>query len=326
MTRLACRLLSALIAAVALGAVHAQQPDRLVFATDWLAQAEHGGFYQALAEGTYRRHGLDVTIRMGGPQVNGLQLLAARRLDIAMADALQVLSAVEQKVPVVAIAATFQKNPTVIISHPGVATIEELKGKPIAVSAASNTTFWPWLKQRYGFSDDQKRPYAFSVQPFLVDPKLSQQGFATSEPFSIEKAGVKPVVFLLAELGYPPYSAVLAVTRDTLAKRPDVLARFVRASAEGWKSYLTNPAPGNALIKRENPQMSDELLAYGHGKMLEYAIVTGTDTATSGLLTMSEARWRQTIDFLMGARLARPNADYASAFTLSIVRDVKVLP
>ena len=312
--------------AAAAVAAHAQQPDRLVFATDWLAQAEHGGFYQALAEGTYRKHGLDVTIRMGGPQVNGLQLLAARRLDIAMADALQVLSAVEQNVPVTAVAAKFQKNPTVIIAHPGVATLEDLKGKPIAVSSASATTFWPWLKQRFGFTDDQKRPYAFSVQPFLVDPKLSQQGFATSEPFSIEKGGVKPVVFLLAELGYPPYSEVLAVTRDTLAKRPDVLARFVRASAEGWKSYLANPAPGNALIKRENPQMSDELLAYGHRKMLEYAIVTGTDTATSGLLTMSEARWRQTIDFLMSTGLAKPNADYASAFTLSIVRDVKVLP
>jgi NitT/TauT family transport system substrate-binding protein len=137
---------------------------------------------------------------------------------------------------------------------------------------------------------------------------------------------VKPVVFLLAELGYPPYSEVLAVTRDTLARRSEALRRFVRASAEGWKSYLADPAPGNALIKRENPQMSVELLAYGHRKMREYAIVTGTDTAASGLLTMSDARWRQTIDFLMSAGLAKPNVDYASAFTLSIVRDVKVLP
>jgi len=322
------RLLCAFIAATSLAAVPApaQQPERIVFATDWLAQAEHGGFYQALAEGTYRKHGLDVTIRMGGPQVNGLQLLAANRIDIAMADALQVLSAVEQRVPVVAIAATFQKNPTVIIAHPGVANIEALKGRPIAVAAASNTTFWPWLKQRYGFTDDQKRPYAFSVQPFLVDRKLAQQGFATSEPFSIEKGGVQPVVFLLAELGYPPYSEVLAVTRDTLAKRAEVLARFIRASAEGWKSYLADPAAGNALIKRENPQMSDELLAYGHRKLLEHAIVTGTDTAANGLLTMTEARWQQTIDFLRAARLAKPNVDYATAFTLSIVRDVKVLP
>ena len=326
MNSLVCRLLYALIAAAAVAGAHAQQPDRIVFATDWLAQAEHGGFYQAIAEGTYRKHGLDVTIRMGGPQVNGLQLLAAGQLDVVMADALQVLSATEQKVPITAIAATFQKNPTVIIAHPGVAKLEDLKGKPIAVSAASNTTFWPWLKLRYGFTDAQKRPYAFSVQPFLVDRNLSQQGFATSEPFSIEKGGVKPVVFLLAELGYPPYSEVLAVTRETLAKRADALARFVRASAEGWKSYLANPAPGNALIKRDNPQMSDELLAYGHRKMREHAIVTGSDTATGGLLTMTDTRWRQTIDFLTSAGLAKPNVDYASAFTLSIVRDVRVLP
>lgn len=320
------QLLSVLVALGTVAAASAQQPDRIVFATDWFAQAEHGGFYQAVAEGIYRRHGLDVTIRMGGPQVNGLQLLAAGQLDVVMADALQVLSAVEQSVPVIAIAATFQKNPTVIIAHPGVATLEDLKGKPIAVSAASNTTFWPWLKQRYGFTDDQKRPYAFSVQPFLVDARLSQQGFATSEPYSIEKAGVKPVVFLLAEQGYPPYSEVLAVRRDAIAQRADVLARFVRASAEGWKSYLANPAAGNALIKRDNPQMSDELLAYGHQKMREYAIVTGSDTATGGLLTMTEARWQRTLDFLRATGLAKNGVDYASAFTLSIVRDVKVLP
>src|SRR5690349_10347313 len=193
--------------------------DRIVFATDWLAQAEHGGFYQALAEGTYKKHGLDVTIRMGGPQVNGLQLLAANQIDVAMADGLQVLAAVEQSVPLVAFAATFQKNPTVIIAHPGVGKLEDLKGKPIAIGAASNTTFWPWLRQKYGFTDGQKRPYGFSVQPFLADPKLSQQGFATSEPFSIEKAGVVPVVFLLADLGYPPYSEVLVATRTNLTRR-----------------------------------------------------------------------------------------------------------
>ena len=326
MTRLFVRLLLALAAFAMPVTVPAQAPDRLVFATDWLAQAEHGGFYQAVAEGTYRKHGLDVTIRMGGPQVNGLQLLAAGQLDVVMGDALQVLSAVEQSVPITAIAATFQKNPTVIIAHPGVAKLEDLKAKPIAVGAAANTTFWPWLKQRYGFTDDQKRPYAFSVQPFLVDSSLSQQGFATSEPFSIEKGGVKPVVFLLAEQGYPPYSEVLAVRRDALAKRGEVLTRFVRASAEGWKSYLANPAPGNALIKRDNPQMSDQLLAYGHRKMKEYAIVTGGDVPTAGLLTMTDKRWQQTLDFLRTTGLAKANVDYAQAWTLSIVKDVRVLP
>jgi NitT/TauT family transport system substrate-binding protein len=319
-------LLLALLAAVASAAAPAQQPERVVFATDWLAQAEHGGYYQALAEGTYRKHGLDVSIRMGGPQLNGLQLLAAGQLDVVMGDALQVLSAVEQGIPVTAIAATFQRNPTVIIAHPGVTRLEDLKGRPIAVSAAANTTFWPWLKQRYGFTDDQKRPYAFSVQPFLVDKSLSQQGFATSEPFSIEKGGVKPAVFLLAEQGYPPYSEVLAVRRDTLAGRADALRRFVRASAEGWKSYLADPAPGNALIRRDNPQMSEELLAYGHRKMKEYAIVTGADAANAGLLTMTDARWQRTLEFLRAAGLTRPQVDYTQAWTLSIVGDVKVLP
>jgi NitT/TauT family transport system substrate-binding protein len=306
------------------GIVHAQ--DRVVFATDWLAQAEHGGFYQAVAEGTYRKHGLDVTIRMGGPQVNGLQLLAAGQIDVAMGDALQALSAVEQNVPVVAIGATFQKNPTVIIAHPGVTRLGDLKGRPIAIGAASNNTFWPWLRQRYGFTDDQKRPYAFSVQPFLADRRLSQQGFVTSEPFSIEKAGVKPVVFLLANLGYPPYSEVLIVTGDTLGKRRDVLTRFLRASAEGWKSYLANPAPGNALIKQANPQMGDDLLAYGWRKMKEFALVDAGDAMRSGLLTMTEARWDATVEFLKSAGLAKPGVDYSRAWTLDIVKDVRVLP
>lgn len=308
------------------GAAGAQPPDRLVFATDWLAQAEHGGFYQAVANGIYKQYDLDVTIRMGGPQVNGLQLLAAGQLDIVMGDALQVVSAVEQKVPVTAIAATFQKNPTVVIAHPGVSKLADLKGKPIALSSAANTTFWPWLKQHYGFTEDQKRPYGFSVQPFLADAKLSQQGFVTSEPFSIEKGGVKPAVFLLADLGYPPYSEVLAVTNTTLNKRADALRRFVLASAEGWKSYLADPEPGNALIKRDNPQMGDDLLAYGHRKMKEYAIVTAGEAATQGLLSMTDARWTQTFDFLRSAGLAKPGIDYAKAYTLSIVRDVKVLP
>lgn len=304
----------------------AQALEKLTFSTDWLAQAEHGGFYQAVAEGIYKRYGLDVTVKSGGPQVNGLQLLAARQLDVVMADALQVTSAIEQKVPLVTIAATFQKNPTVIIAHMGVAGLADLKGKPIAVSSAANTTFWPWLKQRYGYTDDQKRPYAFSVQPFLVDKNLSQQGFATSEPFTIEKGGVKPAVFLLADVGYPPYSQALVVTRDTLAKRADALRRFVLASAEGWRSYLANPAPGNALIKQANPEMSDDLLAYGHAKMKEYAIVAGEDTKARGLLTMTDARWQATLEFLRSAGLAKPDVDYRQAWTLDIVDKVKVLP
>ena len=317
---------TAIAVALACGAPQAQTPQRFVFATDWLAQAEHGGFYQAVAEGTYKKYGLDVEIRMGGPQVNGLQLLAAGQLDIAMADALQVTSAVEQNVPVVAIAATFQKNPTVLIAHPGVTRLEDLKGRPIAIGAASNTTFWPWLRQKYGYTDSQKRPYGFSVQPFLADRKLSQQGFATSEPFSIEKGGVRPSVLLLADYGYPPYSETLVVTRKTLASRRDALERFIRASAEGWKSYLAHPAPGNALIRQANPQMGEDLLAYGVRQLNERDIVVNSDARRFGLLTMTDVRWNATIAFLRSTGLAKPGVDYSRAYTLDLVKAVRVVP
>ena len=314
------------LVASAIAPLHAQPLQKIVFSTDWLAQAEHGGFYQAVAEGTYRKYGLDVDIRMGGPQVNGLQLLAAGQLDVAMADALQVMSAIEQNVPLLAFAATFQKNPTVLIAHPGVSRIEDLKGKPVALASASNTTFWPWLRQKYGFTDDQKRPYGFSVQPFLADRTLSQQGFATSEPFSIEKAGVRPVVFLLADYGYPPYSEALVVTQKTLRDRRDALERFLRASAEGWRSYLANPAPGDALIKQANPQMTDDLLAYGVRKLREYEIVTGGDARRFGLLTMTDGRWQATAEFLRATGLAKPEVDYHRAYTLDVVKAVRVVP
>ncbi len=322
------RLLAMLAVA---GAAHAQAAEnqaseKLVFGTNWYAQAEHGGFYQALAEGTYRKHGLDVTVRMGGPQVNGLQLLLAGQMDLFMGYDLQTLQVVAQDLPVVTVAATFQKDPAVIIAHPGVAQLEALKGRPIAISAASETTFWPWLRARYGFTDDQKRPYTFSVQPFLLDPRLAQQGYATSEPYSIEKAGVKPVLFLLADLGYPPYAQTIVATRDTLAKRRDALRRFVQATAEGWKSYLANPAPGNALIRRDNPQMEDALLAYGLAKLKEYAIVTGGDAARAGILTMTDARWKRTFEFMVAAKMVKPDLDYRRAYTLEVVRDVRVLP
>jgi NitT/TauT family transport system substrate-binding protein len=323
--RFTARFAAAALALVA-GAAAAQPLPRLVFGTNWYAQAEHGGFYQAVAEGLYRKHGLDVEIRMGGPQVNGLQLLLAGQFDLFMGYDLQTLHAVAQDLPVVTVAATFQKDPAVIIAHPGVAKLEELKGRPIAISSASDTTFWPWLRIRYGFDDAQKRPYAFSVQPFLVDKRLSQQGYATSEPYSIEKGGVKPVVFLLADLGYPPYAQTIVVTRDTLAKRRDALKRFVRASAEGWKSYLANPAPGNALVKRDNPQMEDDLIAFGIRKMKEYGIVTGGDAAKLGIMTMTDARWQRTFAFMAETKTVKPDLDHRRAYTLDIVREVKVLP
>jgi NitT/TauT family transport system substrate-binding protein len=309
-------------------AVHgaAQPLTKLVFTTNWYAQAEHGGFYQAVAEGIYRKHGLDVEIRMGGPQVNGLQILVARQADLFMGYDIQTAQAVAQGLPVVTVAATFQKDPAAIIAHPDVKSLEELKGRPIFISPASHTTFWPWLKARYGFTDAQLRPYSFSVQPFLVDKRAAQQGYITSEPYSIEKAGIKPSVFLLADLGYPPYAETIVVTRGTLAARKGAIEKFIRASAEGWKSYLANPAPGNALVKRDNPRIEDALIAYGVARMIEYRLVTGGDADKLGIMTMTDARWDKTAEFMRSAGLLKPDFDIRNAYSLDLVQGVHVLP
>lgn len=321
------RFLSAFVLGMAIAVPGAAQPlTKLVFTTNWYAQAEHGGFYQAVAEGIYRKHGLDVEIRMGGPQVNGLQILVARQADLFMGYDIQTAQAVAQGLPVVTVAATFQKDPAAIIAHPDVKSLADLKGRPIFISPASHTTFWPWLKARYGFTDAQLRPYSFSVQPFLVDKRAAQQGYITSEPYSIEKAGIKPAVFLLADLGYPPYAETIVVTLGTLAARKGTVERFIRASAEGWKSYLANPAPGNVLIKRDNPRIEDALIAYGVARIREYGLVTGGDAASRGIMTMTDARWDQTAEFMRSAGLLKPDFDIRSAYSLDLVQGVNVLP
>lgn len=302
------------------------QATKVVFVTNWYAEAEHGGFYQAVAEGLYRKQGLDVEVKMGGPQINVMQLLLAGQADLIMGYDLQTINAIEQGLPVVTVGATFQKDPSVLIAHPDVKALPELKTRTLLIGQASETTFWPWLKAKYGFTDAQKRPYAFSVQQFLVDKNIAQQGYLTSEPFTIEKGGIKPTVFLLADAGYPPYAETIVVTTKTLAAKPEMIRKFLRATAEGWKSYLDHPGPGNALIKKANPEMADELLAFGVAKIKEYALVTGGDAKTQGILTMSDVRWKQTFDFMASAALAKPEVDYKNGYTLQFVKEIKVLP
>ena len=316
-------ILAAALFIVAGGALAA---DKVVFVTNWYAQAEHGGFYQALAEGIYRRYDLDVTIKMGGPQVNVYQLLLAGQADFAMGYDIATLNAVEQKLPLVTVAATFQADPAVMIAHADVRDLADLKTRTLLIGQASETTFWPWLKAKYGFTDAQKRPYSFSVQQFLVDKNVAQQGYATSEPYSIQKGGVDPKVFLLASSGYPPYAETIVTLQKTVKEKPDMIRRFVEASALGWKSYLANPAPGNALIKRDNRDIEDGLLAFSVARMKDYGLVTGGGAATGGILTMTDARWKQTYDFMVQAGLIKPNVDYRGAYTLQFVDQVKVLP
>lgn len=314
---LICLLLAALPAAAL---------DKLTFLTNWYAQAEHGGFYQAVAEGIYKKHDLDVTVRMGGPQVNVMQLLLAERADLVMGYDIQTLKALEQNLPVVTIGAVFQSDPVALIAHPDVTRIEDLKSRTLLIGQASETTYWPWLKTKFGFTNRQKRPYTFSVQNFLVDKNVAQQGYATSEPFQIEREGIKPRVFLLAEYGYPPYAQTIIALEKTVRQKADVLRRFYQATAEGWKSYLAHPAAGNALIKRDNPQMPDDVIAFGVAAIKRYGLVDGGDARKLGILAMTDARWRQTYDFMVGAGMLRADVDRKRAYTLEFVNAVKVLP
>lgn len=296
--------------------------DKVIFGTNWLAQAEHGGFYQAIATGIYKAHGLDVTIKMGGPQVpSGTQLLIGGAVDFFMGYGADAINAVVQGIPKITVAAIFQKDPQCLIVHPNTAkTIADLKGKPIYISAAANITYWPVLKVKYGFTDAQKRPYNFNPAPFLTDKNSAQQGYITSEPFAIEKqGGFKPVVFLLADYGYSPYATTIETKKELVEKNPDLVQRFVDASIKGWYSYLENPQPGNQLIKKDNPEMTDEQLAYGLQKFQEYGIIVSGTAANQGIGSMSDERWQSFLDSMVKAGIYQPSVNYRDAFTLQFV-------
>ena len=307
----------------------AQTTEKFTYLTNWFAESEHGGFYQAVATGLYKKAGLDVTIKMGGPQVNGMQLLAAGQADCIMGYDSQTMTVREQGITAVTVAAAFQKDPQVIVAHPEVKKFEDLKGKTILISSDANTTYWPWLKSVYGFTDAQARPYTFNIQPFIADKNIAQQGYLSSEPFSIEKeAKFKPSVFLLADLGWPPYSTTIVCMEKTLKDKPKQVAAFVKASMEGWKSYMTgDAAPGNALIKRDNPNMTDDVLAYGILKMKETGMVMGGDAAKYGIGIITEERMKKTYDMMVANKLLDPSkVDLKKTYTTQFVRDLKVMP
>ncbi len=324
---LARRATGACLLALA-AAAQAQAPEKFVYLTNWFAEAEHGGFYQAIATGIYKKAGLDVTVKMGGPQVNIFQLLAAGQADCVMGSSdLQIMQTREGGLPIVTVATMFQKDPQVLIAHDDVTSFEQLKGKTILIAASANQGYWPWVKAKYGLSDAQTRPYTFNIQPFVADKNAVQQGYITSEPYAIQKAGVKANVLSLADQGYPAYSTTVSCLDKTVKERKAAVAAFVKASAEGWKSYLANPAPGNALIKKDNPDMTDDQLAYSVAKLKESGTVTGRDAATQGIGVITDARAKASYDFLIAAKLLDPaKVKLADTYTTSFIKDVKVLP
>src|SRR5262245_9962237 len=308
----------------ALASAHAQTVDNVSFGTNWVGQAEHGGYYQALVDVTDRRYGLDVTIVPGGPNVNNRILLPVGKLDFFMsANTLQSFDAVEQNIPTLAVAAMFQKDPQVLIAHPdqGIEKFEDLKRLTLFISKEGLASYFQWLKADFGFSETQVKPYTSNPQPFLADKKSAMQGYVTSEPFAIEKAaGFKPKVFLIADQGFNSYSTLIETRRDLVERKPDLVQRFVDASIIGWYNYIYgNNAAANAMIKRHNPEMTDELLAYSIAKLKEYGIVDSGDTTTLGIGAMTDARMRNFYDKMVRAGVVKPSVALDKSYTLQFV-------
>ncbi|MDR3513240.1 MAG: ABC transporter substrate-binding protein [Caulobacteraceae bacterium] len=296
-------------------------PTPIKFATDWRAEAEQGGYYEALATGEYKKRGLDVQIIQGGPAVDVPQLLATGAIDMGIgSNGFISLNIAKAQAPITAVMAAMQSDPQVLIAHPdqGIRSIADMRGRPILLSDASITGIWVWLKAKYGFTDDQVRKYDFSDAPFLADKRVIQQGYLTSEPYTIEKAsGIKPAVFLLADEGYPGYASLVLARNDLIASNPAAVKAFVEASAAGWKAYLYgDPKPGDALMLKDNPEMTQDLLDQARAKMREKGIVLSGDATTQGIGAMTDARWASFFQMASSHGLYPKDLDYKRAYTL----------
>jgi NitT/TauT family transport system substrate-binding protein len=330
---IALRALLFVLAALSLSACGQETPKpppqgkpqlRITFVTDWKAQAEHGGFYQALAEGLYAQRGLDVRIMEGGPAVNVPQILAGGAADFGIgSNAFIPLNMLREGAPFKAVMAVFQKDPQVLITHPrdDVKSIADMKGKPILIGDASTVTFWPWLRAKFGFDDKQIRKYTFNLAPFLIDKNAIQEGYLTSEPYSIEREGkFKPQVYPLADAGYPGYANMVLVPEKWIKEKPEAVQAFVEASIEGWMHYLYgDPSAGNALIKKDNPEMTDDVIAQAIEKMRSYGLALSGDAETKGLGAMSDTRWTEFFEVMAKQGVYPADLPYGNAFTLSFV-------
>jgi NitT/TauT family transport system substrate-binding protein len=318
---LASGLASATLAALVKPAAAA---TTIRFVTDWKAQAEHGGFYQALADGLYAKRGLDVKIIQGGPDVNVPQLLAGGAADFGMgSNSFISLNLVKTGVPLRAVMAIFQKDPQVLISHPrrDINSLADMRGKPVLISAATMSAFWPWLKAKFGFSDKQIRRYTYNLAPFIQDPNAIQEGYLTSEPFTIQQqAHFTPKIFLLSDYGYPGYANMVLVPQKWIDTNRKAVQLFVDATRDGWLHYLQNPADGNALIKRTNPDMTDAILDQALDKMKRYEMLISGDGRAFGLGSMTDVQGKRFSDTMASEGLYPKGLDYKRAYDLSFVR------
>ena len=306
-------------AAAALAAGSAPAMEKVAFGTNWLAQAEHGGFYQSVADGTYAECGLDVEILPGGPQVNNRALMLAGKIQFHMGgDMLQAFNSVKEGIPVVSVAAIFQKHPQVILAHPGKAeSFADLTNLTLLIGDNGFQSYYRWMMAEYGFTAEQRRPYTFNPAPFLADENLGMQGYLSSEPYLVKKVGgVDADVFLIADAGYSTYATTIETMADTIANSPDVVQCFVDGSIKGWYNYLYgDPSAANMLIKEHNPEMSDDKIAYAIDRMKAVGIVDSGDALEHGIGAITEHKVGDFFDKMVNAGVIEGNIPWQQSFT-----------
>lgn len=319
------KTLLAVMALVTAAQTQALALDEISYGTNWLAQAEHGGFYQAVADGTYEKYGLDVTIVPGGPQAANDALLVSGKIDFFMGGTLPGFDYVKQGIPLINVASIFQKDPQILTAHPdqGIETFQDLtKLETIFMGNAGYITYFEWMKKNFeGFSDAQYKPYTFNPAPFIINPKSAQQGYLTSEPYKIEKeAGWAPKVFLLADEGWTPYSTMITTTTELVETNPDLVQRFVDASLEGWYNYLYGDnLAANELIKKDNPEMTDGQIAYSIAKLKEYGIIESGAALELGIGCMTDERFASFFETLASIGVVEASLDYTKSYTTEFV-------
>jgi NitT/TauT family transport system substrate-binding protein len=321
----------ALAGGLAMGSGALWRPRRARAATkvrvlcNWFAEPEHGGLYQAVAAGLYEKAGLDVELKQGGPALNVIQLLAGGEADIAMSYDIAIMSAYEKGIPIKAIFTCFQFDLIGLLTRPDINSLADLKGHKIYFASSGYSTYWPWLKQKYGYTDDMAGPKGPNLQTFLTDPTSAVAGYITSEPYVAEKQNLPTKFFLFAKEGYPSYANTMATTADFIKTNPDAVRAFTRASVEGWKAYMHDPSLGNELIKKTNDKMDDGQINFGLTKLREVKAIESGDAATMGIGIITPERWQKTRDFLVEASLLKASTDTSQCITTEFIKDVKVM-
>lgn len=302
----------------------ARAATKIRIMTNWFAEAEHGNFYHAVASGAYERAGLDVELRPGGGGLNPMQIMVGGEADVVMSYDIQILNSFEKGVPVKAIFTSYQYDLIGMMVRPNVNSLAEMKGRKVYFGASGYSTYWPWLKKKYGYTDDMAGVKGQNLQTFITDQTSGVIGYSTSEPYIAQQQGIAAKFLLFGNDGYPTYGNTMATTDPFIRKDPDAIARFTKVSCEGWKAYMADPSIGNTLIKKMNPKMDDGQIAFTIKKMRDDKVLDSGDAASMGVGVMTPERWKITRDFMVEAGFLKAETKYEQALTTEFIKNVRV--